>query len=236
MTPPPKKHLMILGLATAGLSNCSGTQGGSVDPPPPPAINCQSVGQGQTLKGTGTLAGSALTLKITNQDGASFWSQAPVVSNPSGMTNLSLAMDAAGALTVTGQLATPQTTTASFSLNGALRDGMGNACLVSKTFTITIGSGGSVTVAQLGSPALAPRPPITIQMLAQQGLEVSLAAGEIPPGSRLEWTVSSGQILDLGHGEARWTLPEVAGLHQVELLVDGGEGRLALETLALEVG
>lgn len=236
MTPPPKKHLMILGLATAGLSSCNGTSSGVMDPPPPPAINCQSVGQGQTLKGTGTLAGSALTLKITNQDVASFWSQAPAVSNPAGLTNLSLTMDSANALTLTGQLATPQTTTASFSLNGTLRDGMGNACLVSKSFTVTIGSGGAVTVAQQRSSPLGPRPPISIQMLAQRGLEVDLVAGAVPPGSRLEWTASSGQILDLGNGEARWTLPETAGLHQVELFVDGGEGRLALETLALEVG
>lgn len=235
MTPPPKKHLVILGLATAGLSTCT-TTGGSADLAPPPAINCQSVGQGQTLKGTGTLAGSALTLKITNQDVASFWSQAPTVSIPVGMTGLSLTMDSVNTLTVTGQLATPQTTTASFTLNGTLRDGMGFACLVAKSFTITIGLGGAVTVAQQRSSPLGPRPPISIQMVAQRGLEVALAARAVPPGSRLEWTVSSGQILNLGNGEARWTLPEVAGLHQVELFVDGGEGRLALETLALEVG
>ena len=236
MTPPPRNNLVILGLAAAGLTTCT-SSGGSSDPPPPPPINCQAVGQGQTLKGTGVLSGTSLTLTITNQDYQSYWSQAPQTANPVGLTGLSVSLDASGGiLTITAQLTTPATTAGTFELNGTLRDILGNACLITKKFTVTIGTGGAVTVAQGSSPTLGPRPPIGIRMLAQNGLEVELKGTGFAEGSSLEWTVTGGDIVTLADGRVRWRLPESAGLHQVELLVDAGEGRLALESLALEVG
>ena len=55
-------------MATLGLSTCS--DGGAVDPAPPP-LDCTTVGKGESLFATGTVSGQTLTIDITNSSDGS---------------------------------------------------------------------------------------------------------------------------------------------------------------------
>src|SRR3954471_2063654 len=84
-------------MATLGLSTCS--DGGAVDPAPPP-LDCTTVGKGQSLSATGTVSGQTLTVSITSSAEAQ-WSGTPGVSNFNGVTSGTAMLDTTGGVLVT---------------------------------------------------------------------------------------------------------------------------------------
>lgn len=229
-----KKTLQISGVAVAtlGLSTCS--DGGAVDPAPPP-LDCTSVGDGESLSATGTLLGQSLTITVSNSASGT-WSGTPTVTSTSGgqITGTSLV----GANEVQISIGVDiSTSSGSFTLSGTLKSWNGTpSCAVTRTFNYTI-SGNSVVVAiEDRALPLGARDRAAILIHRREGREVELRAGGVAPGGAVGWTATGGAVEVHEHDRVTWKLPEEPGLYQMELLVDRGREGLSLDTLTLEVG
>jgi hypothetical protein len=214
-------------LATSGLSSCQ--DNGAVDPPPPP-LECNSVGRGETLSAAGSLAGRQLRVVVGATNGALTGVQiSSVVGGVARPVEAS-----AFSVTVVIDL-DPGVASGSFTLAGTLEGFPAARCPVVRTFTFTLGPAG-VVVASTGDLPLPARQQARIMMVAREGHEVELEATTPFQGPHtVLWTVTGGEVVSREGARLRWRLPDAAGLYQAELAVDYGRSGLSFDTLVLEV-
>ena len=73
-------------------------------------------------------------------------------------------------------------------------------------------------------------------MLERRGNVLFLEANSTYEGERtLEWTVTDGSLERDEDDRVRWTVPDAAGLYQVEVVMDYGPDGLGFDALAVEV-
>ena len=215
-------------LATSGLSSCQ--DNGAVDPPPPP-LECNSVGLGQTLSASATLAGRELRVTVLSGGGALTGVQ---VLNVVGGAARTIVPNVSPVVVVI-DLADDSVATGAFTLVGTILGPRGERCAVSRTFTFTIGPAG-VVVASADTVPLPARQQARIGIVARDGHEVELEATTPFQGaSTVLWTVTGGEIVARDGARLRWRLPAAPGLYQAELAVDYGASGLSFDTLVLEV-
>lgn len=217
-------------LATTGLSTCR--DGGAVDPPPPPFECTAGVGAGQTLRASATLAGRELRVVIANSS-LSSWAEVRVESVVGGTAR---PLSIADPLNVVIDLADDTVKSGSFALSGTLRGLIGSApCPVSRAFTFSILPTG-VEVAMATDLPLSERRAAKIVLVSRKGREVDLEAVTGFEGTQaFSWNVTGGEILARDGHRLRWRMPAVAGLYQVEVVVDYGWRGLSFDALPLEV-
>jgi hypothetical protein len=218
-------------LAAAGCQ-CGIT--GAVDPPPPPLV-CTDVGQGGTLRASGSVQGTTLLVTISHSH-LGTWRSAEIV-DLRGVSLSSLAGLDGYELHVEFQLASEATRSGSFTVRGTLADEFhGTACDVRRTFTFTIGARVEIAALDAHSMPLASRHAAQIAMVSRDGLDVELEAKSSFGGPyRCTWNVSGGELLAQHGNRARWRLPEQRGFYQAQLLVDFGPPGVAFDSLSLEV-
>jgi len=225
-------------LATTGLSSCH--DNGAVDPLPPP-LECNTVSSGQSLAATAQQAADTVRVTVRNVHPTAVW-QVLRVGDVAGGTLLEVALpqaDSRDSLSVTIKLASDTTSQAEFRVEAQLRDAAGGVlCHVARTFILTVTPGGiDVAVLNLDRLPLPSRQRAEIVLLGRDGRTVALEARTPYEGPHaVSWTVSGGTV-DAGDGaRVQWTLPEEAGIYQVELVLDYGVDGLAVDTMMLEVG
>ena len=216
-------------LATSGLSSCQ--DNGAVDPPPPP-LECNAVGGGQTLSASATVAGRQLRVTVVSGGfGALIGVQ---VSNVVGGAARTVIPNQSPVVVVI-DLADDTVTSGAFTLSGTILGAMGERCAVSRTFTFAIGPAG-VVIASADALPLPARQQARIAMVAREGHEVELQATTPFDGPRtVLWSVTGGEVLAREGARLRWRLPTEPGLYQAELAVDYGASGLSFDTLVLEV-
>ena len=131
-------------LATAGLSSCS--DNGAVAPPP--ALECNTVDNGESLTATATLTGTEIQITIRNSAPAT-WAFAAVTAVAGGTAR---PLHPAEPLVVVIDLTDATVTRGSFTLSGTLQGVSGTRCAVTRSFLFTIGSGGVVVASALELP------------------------------------------------------------------------------------
>ncbi len=226
-------------IATTGLSNCD--NGGAVDPLPP-ALQCNSVDEGQTLVPTATLSGDTVTVEIINQSISDTEWSVVEITDLTGAAIVGIQVLGGASfrpIVLKLKLATAMTTTGSFKLSATLTDRFnGVACPVVRTFTFTISAGAVQIAMRLGdSLPLAARHAAGIVLLGRGDGVVDLEARTPYDGRRTAaWTVSHGTIDTTAANRARWRLPEQPGIYQVQLVVDYGDDGLGFDAITVEVG
>ena len=227
-----KKTLKLSGVAVAtlGLTTCS--NGGAVDPAPPP-LDCATVGKGETLSATGVLSGQFLLITVANSASGT-WTTTPTVTGVTGATPGGVSLNGSAVEITLSPSASA--TSGSFTLSGTLSGfEIATPCPVTRTFTWTIG-GNAVKVALDDRLPLGAREHAAIVIRRREGREVELHAPGLQPGGAVGWTATGGVVERHAHDRVTWRLPEEPGLYQMELLVDRGREGLSLDTLTLEVG
>jgi len=216
-------------LATAGLSSCN--DNGAVDPPPPP-LECNRVGDGQSLTATATVVGTELRVTISNSS-FSTWSAAEITSVTGGTVR---PIASRQPLTVVIDLADDTVRSGSFTLRGTLMGFAGTPqCTVLRTFTFRLAPDG-VIVGSAAELPLSALQQARIALASRDGREVELEATTPFLGPRtVTWSVTGGEIVAREGSGLRWRLPAQAGLYQAELVIDYGSFGLSVDTLVLEV-
>jgi hypothetical protein len=223
-------------LATSGLSNCNDQ--GAVDPPPPP-LQCNSVGMGQTLAATATRTADTLDVNVRNTLGSASW-QVDRVTAVSGATLLATRLPAPRSnesLDITLRLESTTTTQASFTVDATLAGLSNETCTVQRTFIVTISpTGVLVSLADADRLPLAARQRAEIVLAQRDGHVVEMQAKTPWQGDRVtSWFVSDGSLDASSGSTVHWTLPATPGIYQAELVIDFGSDGLAFDMLLLEV-
>lgn len=228
-----KKNLVrgLVTMATAGLSTC--IDNGAVDPAPPP-LECNDVGDGQSLSASATLEGTTLTVRIASSADAT-WGESSDATDLVNLTLTGTPTIESGEVVLVFELAPADATTASFAFSSSLVGWDGGSCPVKRKFTVTIdGADIKVAIARpRGELPLARRDVAAILVAGREGREIDLET--LAEGGRVEWSVTGGELSERGPGKMRWRLPEAPGLYQAELVVDRGRAGLSIDTLTLEV-
>ncbi len=226
-------------IATTGLSNCD--NGGAVDPLPP-ALQCNLVGDGQTLVPTAEQSGDTVTVRIANETLANVEWNGVQITDLVGATVVELAVPGAHSrdpIVVALKLETPSTISGSFRLQGELQElTNGTSCAVDRTFTFDITADGVDIALRLGDPLpLAARHAAQIVLLGRSKGAVDLEARTPYDGTyTVLWSVTHGAIDVEAGTRAQWRLPEDPGIYQVQLVVDYGADGLGFDEMMLEVG
>lgn len=221
-------------IATLGLSTC--TDNGAVDPAPPP-FECTPSGAGGDLSASGSIQNGNIIADIS-YFGEAFaaWKDPPQITDLQGATLLNATFTDSSKNTFRVVLKPEQgTNTGSFHVIGTIT-GDGTDCPADRVFTFTV-SGSSVQIALRDVMPLGSKARASIAITRREGHEVELAAAGagVVSGATLGWSATAGAIEPAAEGRVRWTLPEVPGLYQVELLVDRGRDGVHIDTLTLEV-
>lgn len=225
-------------LATAGLSSCGEGGGVTVDPPPPPLV-CSNVDAGQTLQAVGQpLDGGLLQISVANvEESASRWNSVEV-GNLVGAQLVEVEVIQGPNVVRIVLRPDDGASSGSFTLSGSLADFAGTVCEFSRAFTFTI-EGDTVTVALNDADRLPlfARDRAEIVLLAHEGNVVELEARTTYSGAyTVLWTVSEGELEGVEGDRARWRLPEVAGIYQIQSTVDYGADGVAFDAMMFEVG
>ena len=221
-------------LATSGLT--SGCETGCVDSvPPPPALRCDDVDEGQGLRATATVAGQTLTAIIIQGD--ALWTEA-TVTDVEGASLVSSDL-ADGQVRVVLALDAPPPTSGSFAISGELQGIWGGICQVRRTFNFTV-DGQGVQIAQTPSSdqrlPLAVRQRAEIRLVARDGRRIELEGQTSYRGPHeLFWRAGGGTLRVRGGSRAEWELPAEPGFYQVELIADYGSDGLAIDWLNFQV-
>ncbi len=226
---------LIVTLATVGLSTCSLSC--AIDPAPPPFECPTDASKGVRAEGAIQDGDVIIDLAYVDTIALVSWSGDPQISNIQGATLVSAFLfDGNSAFRVT-LTPDPGVTEGSFHITGNVT-AQGELCPVDRTFTFKI-AGSSVVVALRGELPLGAKERVTIAIARREERSVELAvagAGAASMnGATAQWSATAGAIEPAPEGRVRWTLPEVPGLYQVELVVDRGRDGVHIDTLALEV-
>ena len=233
------KKAAAIAMATTGLSSCKNGGGiGAVDPPPP-ALQCTTVGNGQTFEATAQRVGDTVTVTIRERTGIASQFLVDSIAAVTGATLVSFTPPTNGTIDPLRVRLTvpPGNGQAAFTLHARLRDLFGTTCTSIRRFTVT-STGGNVTVA-LAVPDELP-------LEARQRAEIAVVArapGKIQLEGRTPWTgersatweVTAGSLDTTTGDRVWWTLPDTPGIHQAELVQDFGRAGFAFDVFAIEV-
>lgn len=227
---------MGIAVATSGLSSCSGV--GAVDPLPP-ALQCDAVGDGQTLQAQASLVGTDTLMVRVQNVGINSWT-----------------VDSIGAVTggVVQDILLPQSNSlnpAELTFNVVLNAGSTNAvftvfakttsnmttCDVVRQFSVTAaGVITSVVHPELHGLPLPARQRATITLVEQEGRIATLEVRSAFSGEKqVQWSVSDGELSAKANNRTTWELPNKRGIYQAEVVVDYGADGLAFDALPIEV-
>jgi hypothetical protein len=225
--------------ATSGLSTCHSGGGTVVDPAPPPLI-CTSVSSGQTLRPSVRKDGDDIvaSVRVFSTGEISSW-QITRVGDVVGAAVVSTGLPAsvADSLVVRLRPASPAMTQIDFTVDGVLTGFPNTTCTIKRTFHVTIAATGvQIAETNLDALPLSARHAASIAVLDRSGRTVSLEARTGYTGPhRVSWDVSGGALDTSAAARVQWTLPNVPGIYQAEVLLDYGADGIAFETLVLEV-
>jgi len=227
------------GFVAIAASGLTGGCQGPVDPPPPP-LQCDDAGQGQTLDPTANLQGTRLTVLV--DDWSPFHYEVPTsweavsVSEVAGASLVDVRVEG-NTITVELDLDGPEVVSGSFTLQGNLKAAGGLDCTVRRTFGFTIASG-TVSIASARSrdlPLLALQP-AEILVAAQDGRRIELVGRTRYEGAHTyAWKITGGNILSREGNRMIWMAPGEPGLYGLELVVDYGRDGLAIDSIVFEV-
>jgi len=228
---------VTIAAATSGLTSCDGI--GAVDPAPPP-LQCDAVGQGQTLQVEGTLIGADTVAVQVRHNEFYEWAVDSVVAVTGGsIHNLVLPQENPGDpwLLSFRLVLNPETTGAVFRVYANTSDFGGKTCQIVRQFSVSTDEGSAtVTLAQDPELPLPARHGATIKVLASEGRVTTLEAQTAYPGKKeIGWSVSAGVITELSGDRVAWTLPQAGGIYQAEVVIDFGLDGVAFDALSLEV-
>jgi hypothetical protein len=225
--------------ATSGLSTCHSGGGTVVDPAPPPLI-CTNVSLGQTLRPAVRREGDDIvaSVKVVSTGEVNTW-QITRVGDVVGaaVVSTSLPASVADSLIVRLRPASPGTTQIDFTVDGTMNGYPNTNCTIKRTFHVTIAATGvQIAETNLDTLPLSARHAAQIAVLGRAGSTVSLEARTGYDGPhRVSWDVSGGELDTADSARVLWTLPNVPGIYQAEVLLDYGADGIAFETLLLEV-
>jgi hypothetical protein len=220
-------------LATAGLSSCN--DNGAVDPLPPPFV-CADNSAGQALGAIGSLRDLELGILIRSSV-LLRWVSAEVTKVVNAtVLNVTVPDNGFGGVSVSLQLDSASVGSGSFDFQSVAQSEDGQRCEISRTFQFSIVDGVTISLSEVKPLPLGARQMPTIFVQRREGTRIELGATSAYPNPRsIDWTATEGSVKKLADDQVEWTVPQKAGMYQIEVVMDYGDDGFGFDAMAVEV-